>query len=293
MKRETMVRTLLIVFAFLSIGLFFSTGANAQDSTGADAEDATGAHAGDSTGAGAEDSTDPARPCRICEFRKTLFADTRQAFTEPARWDRSQRRTVIRNSLIVVGTMALLDEPVRDFAQDRGRNRFEPFGTREMAGVVLGYAIVGKLADRPRARQTALDSAMSSIIASGLLVPALKEITGRSRPRTDLGASDFHPFSGNESFPSGHASAAFAIAASVAENTDHRWVKGLSYGLATLVGLSRIDVDAHWISDTTAGALIGIGVAKSVAATNRERRGLAMTPTAVPEGWGIAFTKPF
>ena len=206
----------------------------------------------------------------------------------------------IRNALIVVGTMALLDEPTRDHVQgernspsERIANRFEPFGAEDVAGVLAGFAIFGKLTDRPQAMQTALDGTISTVIAAGLVVPGLKEITGRSRPRTDMGASDFHPFSGGASFPSGHTAAAFALATSIAVNNDRRWVKDVSYSIATLVGYSRIEHDAHWLSDTLSGALIGIAVAKSVNRFNQERRSIAVSSVGTADGWGISFSKTF
>lgn len=248
----------------------------------------------------AQDVPDVTEACTICAFRKTLFEDTRYVFTKPVRWDGRDWRSVTRSTLIVVGAMALADDSTRDYAQDhrnssseRIADTFEPFGAKYAAGILLGYALVGKFADSSKARQTALDGTISTIVAAGLVVPALKNVTGRSRPRTDQGASDFHVFNGGASFPSGHTAAAFALATSIAENSDRRWVKDLSYGVAGLVGFARIEHDAHWLSDTMAGALIGIGVAKSVSAVNRERRGLAVSSALEPGGWGIAFSKTF
>lgn len=221
-------------------------------------------------------------------------------FEEPVHWKRSDRTPAIRNALIVVGTMALLDDPTRDHVQDRRNpasdriaDRFEPFGAEYVAGVLAGFAVFGKLADRPQAVQTALDGTISTVIAAGLVVPALKEISGRTRPRRDLGNSDFHPFSGGASFPSGHTAAAFAIATTIARNNDRRWVKDVSYSVATLVGYARIDHDAHWLSDTLSGALIGMAVAKSVNRFNRERRSVAVSSLGTADGWGLSFSKNF
>ena len=124
-------------------------------------------------------------------------------------------------------------------------------------------------------------------------MPALKFVTGRSRPRKNLGTSDFHPFNGGASFPSGHTAAAFALAATIAEHEDRAWIKGLAYGVASLVGYARIDHDAHFASDVTAGAFIGVGVAKRVARLNRTGRGVVWAPTHDAQGWGIAFARPF
>src|SRR6185369_1691468 len=60
------------------------------------------------------------------------------------------------------------------------------------------------------------------------------------------------------SFPSGHTIAAFAAATVFArEYKDKPIVPIIAYSAATLIGLSRITENAHWISDVFAGAAIG------------------------------------
>ena len=52
--------------------------------------------------------------------------------------------------------------------------------------------------------------------------------------------------------------AAFSIATVFAEHyRRHRWVPFVAYGLASLVGFSRITLQAHFSSDVFAGAVLG------------------------------------
>jgi hypothetical protein len=243
---------------------------------------------------------DVANRTEYSDFGRTTVTAIRDVFTAPVQWDRSDWRTALYKTLVVAGTIAVLDEPVRDFIQDRRTDTldqiaetFEPFGSQYAAGVLAAYALVGAFADKPGARQAAVDGIVSSIITSGMIVPALKSITGRSRPNTHEGASDFHPFNGGQSFPSGHTAAAFTIATSIAQNTSRPWVKGTSYGVASLVAYSRVESDAHWLSDVTASAFIGIAVAKRVANAHEHGPELVVTSLGPSDVLGIQLEHRF
>jgi membrane-associated phospholipid phosphatase len=62
--------------------------------------------------------------------------------------------------------------------------------------------------------------------------------------------------SGNDSFPSNHTANAFAAATTL--NLRYGWEFGVpAYGIATLVGVGRVQADKHYWEDVLAGALIG------------------------------------
>ena len=72
---------------------------------------------------------------------------------------------------------------------------------------------------------------------------------------------------GSLSFPSGHTAAAFAIGTVFAESGDdrHRRLRRvIGYGIGAVVGYQRVNHDAHWFSDTVAGAALGIATARFV-----------------------------
>jgi hypothetical protein len=100
---------------------------------------------------------------------------------------------------------------------------------------------------------------------SGVTSFALKELTARERPfETD------DPDAWNENgdaFPSMHTATAFAIGTVLAEsgNDRVRWLRRtIGYGLAVGTAYARMDHDAHWVSDTVAGAAVGIATARFV-----------------------------
>ena len=63
-----------------------------------------------------------------------------------------------------------------------------------------------------------------------------------------------------DSFPSGHASAAFAFATNVAINHEWYW-NFISIPLALLASGSRVDDDSHYLHDAVFGATLGISYA--------------------------------
>jgi membrane-associated phospholipid phosphatase len=144
-----------------------------------------------------------------------------------------------------------------DFAQGLARDA-EHGGNPAVILPLIGVTwVAGKVSGHPGVSSSSLR------IAGGLAAPAvvadgLKIVTGRSRPYQAPGdPDDFHLFSGNTSFPSGHTSIAFSLASGIDHETTAHWVPFVVYPLAGLVGWSRLRDNDHWASDVLAGALIG------------------------------------
>ena len=93
----------------------------------------------------------------------------------------------------------------------------------------------------------------------GLFAQILKHSLGRPRPRhMDKGPWEIGPSfeSGYDSFPSGHASASFAVATVLA----YYFPKGkfLWFGLAAFSGICRVTKGSHFPTDVLGGLLLGI-----------------------------------
>jgi hypothetical protein len=222
-------------------------------------------------------------------YGRLLLGDLKDTLGAPAHWQARQWE-LFSLSIVGIGAVSLADGRVRDserrnhsaFADDVARD-FEPLGTGGAFGVLGAFYLESLVRQDDRARAVAEDGLAASLIAGGLITPAIKYVAGRNRPRDTARTYDFKLGSGRPSFPSGHATEAFAVASVVAYEYDSPWVKGLAYGSATLVGYARIHHQAHFLSDVTAGALIGTAVGRTVAARNHERRyHLAFVPLAGP-----------
>jgi membrane-associated phospholipid phosphatase len=98
---------------------------------------------------------------------------------------------------------------------------------------------------------------------SGVTAYALKFAAGRERPDTTTDPNEWLK-GGGDSFPSLHSTAAFAVGTVLAEsgNDDYRFLRRfLGYGLGIATSYERLKHNAHWLSDTVAGAALGISSA--------------------------------
>lgn len=181
----------------------------------------------------------------------------------------------------VLGGVALVhafDREIRDHLDHQNRN----FGARgsliyeagEAGGVVVvtgGFYLGGLLGRSEEARQTGVTVA-EAVLVDALLTQGFKHLIGRSRPLPREDPHFFRPFSDHDSFPSGHTSTAFSMAAVVTDHYSAWWVQVVSYGMAGTVGFSRMAQDAHWASDVAGGAVLGVLVGKVVSRWERRRR---------------------
>jgi undecaprenyl-diphosphatase len=103
--------------------------------------------------------------------------------------------------------------------------------------------------------------ALATLVLSHLLVQAMKRTVGRGRPSRghDLAAiREPDRFS----FPSGHATASFAVAISYGVAVPQ--LAGPLVLLALLIGYSRVRLGVHYPSDVLAGQLLAIVSAAAV-----------------------------
>ena len=142
-----------------------------------------------------------------------------------------------------------------------------------MAAFPISWYAVGLVRHDKYAQDTSL-LAGEAVVDSEILCTVMKYIARRELPRNvppngSYGDTWFKakvgPFSGVNSFPSGHTIAAFSIATVFANRyRKHKWVPYVAYGAAGLVGFSRITTQAHFPSDVFAGAAFGYVISKFV-----------------------------
>jgi hypothetical protein len=123
-------------------------------------------------------------------------------------------------------------------------------------------------------QQTALLTA-EAVVDSEVLTQVMKTTTRRLLPgyiarNGDFSDSWFRNHSGPwytapGSFPSGHMIAATSIATVFARRygSTHRWLPWMAYGLAGVVGFSRLTLSAHFPSDVFAATFLGYTITRS------------------------------
>jgi hypothetical protein len=124
-----------------------------------------------------------------------------------------------------------------------------------LGGLSASFLLAGKFSGSTRARETGLLTA-EALINSQAVVQVMKFAAGRERP--DYGAGKGNFFSGQDSFPSGHAAGTWAAAAVISrEYYDNKLIRYGIYALPIAVSAARVGAQRHFVSDVIAGGLIG------------------------------------
>ncbi|GGK57460.1 hypothetical protein GCM10011405_01960 [Rufibacter glacialis] len=217
----------------------------------------------------------PGSPAKANPDTLSVSQDTSFQFTPPApSWIKKHQRVILKSSGVLLATGLFItaynryDRPVHFLSQqnrspftDNSAKVLQPLGTAVPIHATFATLFaVGAFAKRPKMKEAAVVG-LSSFYLNALLTDKLKKSFQRHRPSN---TNDSHLFEGangdgkNTSFPSSHTSNAFAAATAIASvYHDHRWIPQAAYGVATLVGLSRINDNKHWASDVLAGAAVG------------------------------------
>jgi membrane-associated phospholipid phosphatase len=210
-----------------------------------------------------------------------LGSDFKQQITKPFHMTAQDWRNLGLFALSGAA-LALVDEPVQRFAVDlrdhnpgmlKMSNYITNTGGKYETVTLAGLFAYGMIFKNEKIRTTALLASQSYITSAAFQI-LIKGLAGRQRPfyyhpNVVEAEPKFHgPFhevfrdaNGSRigsSFPSGHTTAAFAAATVFAmEYRDRPLVPIISYSFASLIGLSRITENKHWLTDVFAGAGLG------------------------------------
>ncbi len=196
-----------------------------------------------------------------------VLGDAKLYFTAPVRWDSA-------DWLFFGGSLASI-ALAHDF-DSRVRNHFAPPGAAGVTGadtnssrdaipaatVVVGTWLVAEFTDNSFGTTEAY-TMLEAAGFSSITAEVFKYAAGRERPNETTDPNAWRE--GGSSFPSLHSTAAFAIGTVFAESgsDDYRWFRRVvGYGMATATAYLRVQGNNHWLSDTVAGAALGIATAR-------------------------------
>jgi membrane-associated phospholipid phosphatase len=137
-----------------------------------------------------------------------------------------------------------------------------------LAGISSASYLLGRLEGSEHLKETGW-LGLQAIAHSQILVFAIKQGTNRERPLTHEGHGGF--WKGGDSFPSGHATNSFAVATVFAyEYRQHIAVPITAYTLASVVAVSRLSAERHWVSDIFVGGSMGFLIGRYVYKTHHD-----------------------
>jgi len=169
-------------------------------------------------------------------------------------WDIKYQKPVLIAGSVLIPISLLLDNQVQSYAQKHGFYSDNISRVGDLYGHRWGYyttlAVIittGIITDQAR-QKTLSDTGLlvESILTTSAVTSIIKTISHRPRPNGK----------GYRSYPSGHTSSAFALAA-VIKNLYGKYPGCFAYGMAAFVASSRINDNKHYLSDVVSGALLG------------------------------------
>ncbi len=197
-----------------------------------------------------------------------------------ARWRSPAGRlqlVALATALLVILSIGLIDRPVARWVEPLDPAWHQLFGRISQAGLSTGWLIgsallalggfglarLSRTADAKRrwaSRALAPLFVFGSIAIAGLATDLAKALLGRFRPKLffrddSYGFDLLHIRADLTSFPSGHATTAFALATALSLLWPRATV--VYFLLALLIGASRVLANAHWLSDVLAGGFVG------------------------------------
>lgn len=253
-------------------------------------------------------ATAPAEPSAFARFFRALGNEAKRYGRDsvalvraPLGWDSGDWRRAAGTGLVLVGLL-LVDREIdrktqqqRSLTTDRVSAATTALGGgvgRDLAALVL---VSGLAVGDSDLRDTGRDALEAAFLTRVLVKYVLKPGFGRERPEDSGGRAVFRPGSGNDSFPSGHATQAFAIASVVASRSKGWVIPTIAYAAAGAVAFDRVNDRAHFASDVAAGALLGTAVGRFLVERHRSERGglPVVSIDVVPMARGVAVVMRF
>ena len=153
------------------------------------------------------------------------------------------------------GMLLWFQETLRGPVQDALVMAFSTLGNSGILFIVAGVVLLFF----KKTRRVGLAALLALLIGFLITNLTLKPLVARPRPWLDVeGLVNLLGESAYRSFPSGHATSAFAFGFALLFGAPNKWLKWVSMIVAILMGLSRLYVGVHYPTDVAGGVLVGL-----------------------------------
>jgi membrane-associated phospholipid phosphatase len=227
----------------------------------------------------------------------TTLEDAKLYFTSPLRWDQEDW-LYFGGALAAIGAAHSFDERVRDhFATgskailNGGEDKNSLRDAAPTVALIAGTGLAAAFFDDHDGYREAW-SLLEAGAFSGATAEVMGYAAGRERPDETISPNEWGKR--GDSFPSLHTTVAFAVGTVFAEsgNDEYRWIRRIiGYGVAGATGYVRVSENVHWLSDSVAGAALGIATARFV--LNRQEakdHAAALQFQPVKNGWLLSYS---
>lgn len=236
----------------------------------------------------AQELQNPPRQSSFTSLVSTVGGDVSHVFSSPLRFNHKDGLQLLVLTATTVIFVTSLDQNIDQDFIERDDFYIKPASKLAQIGdaydklsaeyVLAGLSVpmlAGGLVLKDKKLMTTSRVMIESFLIAGAITQIGKKISGRARPYTGNGPSSFawFKFSGAEerrSFPSGHATGAFALMTVLAKQYDSWWVEIPCYTLAVSVAMQRLDTHRHWGADVVLGSAIGYWVGSTL--VNRHKQ---------------------
>lgn len=192
-------------------------------------------------------------------YAEYLAEGTKAAFTLP------ENVVMMVSATLSVLALGGYDDKVQSYSQEHGlmsdvlSRQLDLYGGRWAYPALMGMSWLTPGSGDEKWKR--LQFSLSAVGVTATTTWLIKRLTGRERPNGN----------DNHSFPSGHTSGSFTVAAIVEELYGEN-AGTASYLVATMVGAHRIHDDKHWLTDVIAGAALGTVIGKGFSRVYREAK---------------------
>ncbi|HEY2544797.1 MAG TPA: capsule assembly Wzi family protein [Candidatus Acidoferrum sp.] len=189
---------------------------------------------------------------------KDLASDQKAIWTSPARLRMGDATWLVPFAGLTAGFLVTDHDAVLHLSNSpttlRHYTSFSNYGIAGMAGAGAGLYLLGKVTHDEHKRETGLLSGEAAL--DGLFVATtLQYAFARERPSVDSYHGKF--FQGGNSFPSDHATTAWAIASVISHEYPGPFTKIFAYGAAAAITYARVRGGNHFPADVFVGSGMG------------------------------------